>query len=121
QWWCSTSRCSDYRFFFQAEDGIRGRNVTGVQTCALPIWGAFCPMAGRMCMDQLLVDVTGLPEAAPGDVVTLIGRDGSKELRAEEIGRASGRERVEAGVGGGACERRQGRARRKRRYARSRR
>src|SRR5699024_12106953 len=28
------SRC----FFFQAEDGIRDRNVTGVQTCALPIY-----------------------------------------------------------------------------------
>src|SRR6266704_3726966 len=27
-------------FFFQAEDGIRGRNVTGVQTCALPIFVA---------------------------------------------------------------------------------
>src|SRR5699024_11359390 len=26
-----------YHFFFQAEDGIRDRNVTGVQTCALPI------------------------------------------------------------------------------------
>src|SRR6266540_1932881 len=26
-------------FFFQAEDGIRGRDVTGVQTCALPISG----------------------------------------------------------------------------------
>src|SRR5699024_11518006 len=25
-------------FFFRAEDGIRARNVTGVQTCALPIW-----------------------------------------------------------------------------------
>src|SRR5438093_13486944 len=25
-------------FFFQAEDGIRGWSVTGVQTCALPIW-----------------------------------------------------------------------------------
>ena len=25
-------------FFFQAEDGIRDRLVTGVQTCALPIW-----------------------------------------------------------------------------------
>src|SRR2546430_1879200 len=25
-------------FFFQAEDGIRGLTVTGVQTCALPIW-----------------------------------------------------------------------------------
>src|SRR5699024_11765863 len=29
--------CSLY-FFFQAEDGIRDRNVTGVQTCALPIY-----------------------------------------------------------------------------------
>src|SRR5699024_11934230 len=28
-------------FFFQAEDGIRDRNVTGVQTCALPIY-SFC-------------------------------------------------------------------------------
>src|SRR5699024_11662434 len=27
-------------FFFQAEDGIRDRNVTGVQTCALPIYSA---------------------------------------------------------------------------------
>jgi len=25
-------------FFFQAEDGIRDRDVTGVQTCALPIY-----------------------------------------------------------------------------------
>src|SRR5690349_12828923 len=28
----------DYIFFFQAEDGIRDLYVTGVQTCALPIW-----------------------------------------------------------------------------------
>src|SRR6266498_2397017 len=27
-------------FFFQAEDGIRDADVTGVQTCALPIWAA---------------------------------------------------------------------------------
>src|SRR6266498_739716 len=27
-----------YFFFFQAEDGIRDADVTGVQTCALPIW-----------------------------------------------------------------------------------
>src|SRR5689334_25387461 len=27
-----------YTFFFQAEDGIRDGTVTGVQTCALPIW-----------------------------------------------------------------------------------
>src|SRR5437667_5270459 len=29
---------SRFFFFFQAEDGIRDRDVTGVQTCALPIW-----------------------------------------------------------------------------------
>src|SRR5699024_11250393 len=29
--------CTTSFFFFQAEDGIRDRNVTGVQTCALPI------------------------------------------------------------------------------------
>src|SRR5437762_14322466 len=31
-------------FFFQAEDGIRDTSVTGVQTCALPIWR---PDSGR--------------------------------------------------------------------------
>ena len=36
-------------------------------------------------MDQLLVDVTALPDVQAGDVVTLIGRDGSNELRAEEL------------------------------------
>src|SRR5262249_59541532 len=34
--WCST-RCFSF-FFFQAEDGIRDWSVTGVQTCALPIF-----------------------------------------------------------------------------------
>ena len=49
------------------------------------IRGVRCPMAGRMCMDQLLVDVTGVPQTVPGDVVTLIGRDGGAEIRAEEV------------------------------------
>src|SRR5438067_7846956 len=39
-------------FFFQAEDGIRDRNVTGVQTCALPIFEAHlisaCPKTGAL-------------------------------------------------------------------------
>src|SRR5256886_11409973 len=32
-------------FFFQAEDGIRDLTVTGVQTCALPIWPPLAPRA----------------------------------------------------------------------------
>lgn len=54
------------------------------------IRGVFCPMVGRMCMDQLLVDVTHLPQAAPGDMVTLIGTDGEAVLKAEEVAVQSG-------------------------------
>src|ERR1019366_3733613 len=41
-------------FFFQAEDGIRDWSVTGVQTCALPIWrsgsrGALARSRSRAC------------------------------------------------------------------------
>src|SRR5437868_8145079 len=43
-------------FFFQAEDGIRDRNVTGVQTCALPIFGAH--EAGGVWLDALAAIVT---------------------------------------------------------------
>src|SRR5690625_7080705 len=36
--------CSScYFFYFQAEDGIRDGHVTGVQTCALPIWSDDLP------------------------------------------------------------------------------
>src|SRR5215204_6841918 len=35
------SWCLFVFFFFQAEDGIRDHCVTGVQTCALPIWTGF--------------------------------------------------------------------------------
>src|SRR2546430_13395439 len=36
--------CSFFFFFFQAEDGIRDLTVTGVQTCALPIYGGLPPV-----------------------------------------------------------------------------
>src|SRR2546430_6742468 len=35
----SSTTCVFFFFFFQAEDGIRDLTVTGVQTCALPIYG----------------------------------------------------------------------------------
>src|SRR5687767_15349352 len=41
---CIFSRC----FFFQAEDGIRDKLVTGVQTCALPISHLAAPMPGMI-------------------------------------------------------------------------
>src|SRR5256885_7262006 len=39
-------------FFFQAEDGIRDYKVTGVQTCALPIWNEDAPIC--VCTRQPL-------------------------------------------------------------------
>ena len=41
-------------FFFQAEDGIRDIGVTGVQTCALPIWGLLSSVPRRSHLRQSL-------------------------------------------------------------------
>src|SRR5688572_31895953 len=40
-------------FFFQAEDGIRDLTVTGVQTCALPIFGAALVLSPFFQMDPV--------------------------------------------------------------------
>src|SRR5207249_8205148 len=102
--WCYNRTHSADFFFFQAEDGIRDRNVTGVQTCALPIYGGRggprawargrrgpslagpAPRRGARSVDQ----------GAHGSR----GRGGA--LRARKIGRASCRERGEM-LGGGGC------------------
>src|SRR5256885_11161395 len=51
--------CSASFFFFQAEDGIRDYKVTGVQTCALPIW----PIRWPGCRPD--VSTVGAPGAPP--------------------------------------------------------
>src|SRR6266704_6991448 len=58
-------------FFFQAEDGIRDRSVTGVQTCALPIWRGRSIVASHRGPSQRAVaheldDVDGDAEPAHG-------------------------------------------------------
>src|SRR5690606_39586196 len=40
-------------FFFQAEDGIRDFHVTGVQTCALPIWLSYATQLFRLWQSSL--------------------------------------------------------------------
>ena len=54
------------------------------------IHGKSAPILGRICMDQCMVDVTDIPEAKQGDVVTLMGRDGDEFISAEEIGATVG-------------------------------
>src|SRR5699024_11941747 len=56
-------------FFFQAEDGIRDRNVTGVQTCALPIsYGSVrsvSPKSAPSATLSLPSSVSSLAEVSP--------------------------------------------------------
>src|SRR5690606_41127395 len=92
-------------FFFQAEDGIRDFHVTGVQTCALPIWGTNVLHVAHRAITQgffvgdasgaepcdfvLPPDVLGTPRL-PLVLGSGAGPDG---VEAPEIGRASCRER----------------------------
>lgn len=54
------------------------------------IRGKSAPILGRVCMDQLMVDVTDIPGAAEDDEVTLIGRDGQERITVEELADLSG-------------------------------
>ncbi len=53
------------------------------------IRGQKAPILGRVCMDQLMVDVTHIPNVSPEDPVVLVGRDGSEEITVEEISEAA--------------------------------
>ena len=44
-----------------------------------------CKIVGRVCMDQLMIDVTDVPDAASGDIVTLMGREGNDIITADDL------------------------------------
>ena len=54
------------------------------------IRGRRAPILGRICMDQLMVDVTDIPGVQAGDTVTLIGKDGDETISMEQIAAAAG-------------------------------
>ncbi|MGB8453798.1 MAG: serine racemase VanT catalytic subunit [Anaerocolumna sp.] len=52
--------------------------------------GRKAPIIGRICMDQLMVDITDIPDVEPDEIVILIGRDSFEQISAEEIAAKSG-------------------------------
>lgn len=54
------------------------------------IRGKKAPILGRVCMDQFMVDVTHIPEAAVDTEVTLIGTDGEETILVEDLANAGG-------------------------------
>ena len=83
-------------FFFQAEDGIRDRLVTGVQTCALPI----CPRSehpfnrSRKRLRLVRRDLDGRTTRHRSRRTHAFNPTQPGSKRDQEIGRASWRERV---------------------------
>ena len=53
------------------------------------VHGKSVPIVGRICMDQLMIDVTDVPDVKRGDTVILMGREGKEWITAEEIGELS--------------------------------
>jgi alanine racemase len=47
--------------------------------------GTRAPVAGRVCMDLTMIDVTGIEKVQPGDEVVLLGRQGDAEISADEM------------------------------------
>src|SRR5690625_7427952 len=86
-----------YFFFFQAEDGIRDGHVTGVQTCALPIYRPL------ICW-EIRITIISFCRMNSVNRWTTGKRSLFISLVQPEIGRASCRERVWISVVGGACE-----------------
>src|SRR5690554_226283 len=79
-------------FFFQAEDGIRDADVTGVQTCALPIFRQY--IADQENPNPEVRSRRPL-RAAQVVVSEVAGEPGWYRVTLNEIGRASCRERGE--------------------------
>lgn len=52
--------------------------------------GESAPVIGRVCMDQLMVDVTNLSDVSVGDEVVVLGNDGNDTITAEEIASLTG-------------------------------
>ncbi|MEI3518091.1 MAG: alanine racemase C-terminal domain-containing protein [Clostridia bacterium] len=51
--------------------------------------GVFAPIAGTICMDQCMIDVTHVPYPRLSDEVTIMGKDGIYEISAEDIAKAT--------------------------------
>ena len=52
--------------------------------------GIVCPIAGNICMDQCMIDVSNVPDVKVGDEVIVMGSDGRNSITADDIADATG-------------------------------
>lgn len=63
-------------------DGI---SVTMSNRANVLVGGIRCPVVGRICMDQFMVDLSEVPQVETGDEVVIMGRQGENEITADEV------------------------------------
>ena len=63
------------------------------------IHGQFAPILGRVCMDQMMVDVSRIPDVRVEDTVTLIGQEGDRRITMEELADPASRFNYEMACG----------------------
>ncbi|MBR6524571.1 MAG: alanine racemase [Clostridia bacterium] len=98
--WIESGECVSYGCTFRAErktqvatlavgygDGYH-RALSGKGEVL--IRGVRCPIIGRVCMDQMMVDATEVPDVQIGDQAVLIGKQGNEEITADELGEKCG-------------------------------
>lgn len=68
-------------------DGLP-RSLSG--KCFAIVKGKKVPVMGRICMDQLMLDVTDIEDVKEGDIVTFIGNDGQETILAADVADAAG-------------------------------
>ena len=69
-------------------DGLP-RNFADLNGSVL-LHGQRVPAVGRLCMDQMLVDITGIEGIRGGDIAVILGRDGAALIRAEDLAEQCG-------------------------------
>ena len=52
--------------------------------------GSPAPVIGRICMDQTIVDITGIPDVQSGDTAVIIGVSGDREITAGQVAEQCG-------------------------------
>ena len=57
---------------------------------AVLVHGKRCPLLGRVTMDLIVIDVSGVRDVQVGDNVVLMGRDGNEEISCAELGEKAG-------------------------------
>jgi serine/alanine racemase len=91
-----TNESAGYGAAFTAEHDMRIATIAIGYADGLPrslsagtgsvlIHGCKAPIIGRICMDQTIVDVSGIPNVQAGDIAVLIGISGNQEISAADL------------------------------------